>query len=484
MQRASLNFLRYLAIAWVLVVALSFLIKPQHGSSEMPNSFKHSLSATSPRCVEPDATFAKNVQQLFLWQEGGVATKLALAERAGIADWARDQLLNNSKAGTELKLLSWQSPAAPSAVLEQWEVLRSGDATTIFQSIDKFTLRNLKSARQLALGELLVPLFVLARDDVLHELALQHTESDSSFYEPLALALMQIGEWEKALVVLESVHKDKSPSGGNMWANSMYWKQAERQRVDEHTLRRLASIPLLRFQSDAARASDLWPLLLLSGREVLDLTPAAASAQPAWSKAAAIKVAMLERAGRREEADRWLAALDKPPTEMILVEKGMQISFSASAIDLAKARTHVAARERDIEALERLAALPSSNLLLQHDVMAIDAAIDEGDWIGAARLLKKFDPRQRTVPRGFDDDRSQVFASTHAILAALASSSGDDVNAAHHLATMAAEICQPGAPAEAINSVNFLATILAGAAEGKLPHRLVGVLWPTFRAAY
>ncbi|MFM9941402.1 MAG: hypothetical protein ACKVP7_18110 [Hyphomicrobiaceae bacterium] len=420
-------------------------------------------------------------------QQGTLALGLALAQHAGIQSWGTDYI-RTAKPRRGISLLPFTAPGTSDEILADWEVLREGDS----QAIEEFLKRKSpRGATELFLPalSLIYPLLVLAREETLlstiSRILPPGPVSNSYIVEELAAKLLHLGQTERAILVLESAQRSGTSFG--FAGTNQIWKAALRYRMPSPQLERLSTAlvelkappriaALARARYEAAR--------LLSGDVQPSPAPQSVTDQELTNwPIATMSVALHERAGRPAEAALWLATISPATTNMTVVEAGRSFNYSLREIDLLTARTQLAVRHRDNAALETLARTASPGLFVDSSRLVIDALIDDGDWKGAAAMLEKFDPRNVRAHKGFADDRLQRFVTVHAQIAALAGMSGEFQLAERHFDVAFLAACKGVASAsEMADALGFLAIVLAGAAEGKLDRRLIGVLWATLSA--
>jgi hypothetical protein len=280
---------------------------------------------------------------------------------------------------------------------------------------------------------------------------------------------------------------------------SLMWKFAYLQGHIDTVLPRLAAIPFNRENSHAAsaRAWQLATYQIRAGKGDVQVPVLESHDQPpGYVEAGATQIAALEGIPSRAETVRELRRVLKPRTmTMQHADRGFEIALSILPDELFQADVRIAARRKDYARLSTFAQSESHSLRAAPDIV-IDALIEEGDWRAAGSIAQRHDVRERPVVDGFDDTRLDEHCELQRILAGAAVRDGDDIAANEYLARyieglQAVRAARESDP-EMFETANAPAdipwrwpqTLLAGAAEGLIQRRFLGILFPVFRGAY
>ena len=435
---------------------------------------------------------------------GGIFSRLALAERAGLSDraegWLRQRL--ESKPGKTIQFGSLGKKSLDD-ISTFWKALRRGTFKEIAHAARTFTdCGEDEEKESLAFTGLSTPLVLLGRGAVIRAL---HADLPARLGETFAVGaaveLGDSGDWDNALAILERAHQDGGSPYVHMSTESHLWKHAYLQGHVDTVLPRLAVIPFNRKVPHAAgeRAWQLLTYRVRSGRNDVRVPALARHAQtPGYEEAAAMQIAAFESIPSAAEA---VAELRRAfaPQEIAIQHADRGLAFDSSSVfdHLRTAQVRVAAQRGNYAKLSRLAEMPSRTFTPISEVV-IDALVEEGDWRGAAEFAERYDPRDQPLIEGFDDGRIDEYCRLQLVLAAAAARGGDDAAAHAHLEKHVESLLlilernrleneNEGFAAEDTDGIPpglWEATLLAGAAEGLLPRNILAVLLPVFRNPY
>jgi hypothetical protein len=417
--------------------------------------------------------------------------QLAVAEVAGVSPRIHDCLREQvAREPNNRVRVCWFGEMSYGEIASVWEALRRARPLEILNSVASAVRDDDQDHTQLslALASIIEPLILLQRGSVLRGLHAELSEHpDAGFAARAATALGACGEWDEALGILEQAHSEAASLGITEWNECTLWKHAYLQGEVDTILPKLAAIPFHRHQPDAAegRAWRLVAYQLRAGRTGIHV-PAIAKPDQSFGyiEAAAMAIAALEGIGSAEQAVAELRHLLVPSTTMDPADR----KFAGK---LTTARIRVAARRRDYAKLSTLA---QTRFGAPWSGTVIDALLEEGDWRGAAEFAVQYDPRDHPV----DDSLMNVYCMLQLCLAVAAAGGGDDASARAHLdehldmgglngdanqARNQFETFQP--PGTHLAGLNLrTATLLAGAAEGVIPRRVLPMLLPVLLNGY
>lgn len=418
--------------------------------------------------------------------------QLAVAEVAGVSprihDCLREQMAREPNNRVRV---CWFGEMSYGEIASVWEALRRARPLEILNSVVSAVRDDDQDHTQLsrALDSIIEPLSLLQRGSVLRGLYAELSERrDAGFAARAATALGACGEWDQALGVLEQALCEGAGPDITQWNECTLWKHAYLQGEVDTILSKLAAIPFHRELADAAegRAWRLVAYQLRAGRIDLHVPAIAKPDQPfGYIEAAAMAIAALEGVGSAEQAVAELRQLLMPSTTMDLVDR-------AFAGKLTAARIRVGARRKDNAKLSTLA---QTRFGAPWSGAVIDALLEEGDWRGAAEFAAQYDPRDHRV---IDDRLMNVYCMLQLCLAVAAAGGGDDASARTHLdehldmGRLTGDANQERNQFETLESsgthmagLNLrAATLLAGAAEGVIPRRVLPMLLPVLPNGY
>jgi hypothetical protein len=449
-------------------------------------------------------SFEEGLSTLFRLDLGeNILGHLSLAERTGFSqhaqDWLRQRL--DHEPGKTVHF-GWFGRKSLDQIVAFWEVLREGDPREIRNSVRALVRDEQDSTiLSLALNSIIPPLVVLGRGSSIGALHDQSPQTfDGRFAESAALDLGACGDWDNALAILERAHQGGASPQINMSSQSLLWKHAYLQGHVETVLPRLAAIPFNRELAHAA-ASRAWQLAayrIRAGGNDAHVPAVAPEEQiPSYVDAAAIQMAALEGipSAARERVDELRRALVPRTLTIQHADRGMSFELDPLSDALFTAQVRIAAQRGDYDKLSSLARTQFGSLV-PASAIVIDALIEEGDWRGAAEIADRHDPRDQAVIEGFDDTRMNEYCELQLILAAAAARSSNDAAAraflSRHVDALTAmreadrSDTDEGEAGDSDRMTLGLwpAALLAGAAEGVVPRRILAVLLPVFRNAY
>jgi hypothetical protein len=425
-------------------------------------------------------------------------TLLALAECAGLAGQAREWIREHMRSQPDGKVVfGWFGKRSLDEVMSFWRTLRDGTAGDIIAAARALTAGMPESTVSLAFDGFVDPLVLLGRSGVLVTLYAEASEASYAIAAEFApLTLAQANEWDHALALLAWAHRGGRSPHFSGSIESLLWKFAYLQRHVEMVLPALEGVPFNRQLAHMAEARK-WKLVTYQIRAGSDevLVPVIEDDdKPAgYIEAAATQIAALEDIPSAAELCSDLRRVLKPRTvTMQHADLGWAITLSSMPYELFKARVRIAASRKDYAKAAALAESPSHNPLVFPADEVIDAFIEEGEWRAAADIAALYDPRERPVVEPFDDTRNQEYLRLQEIFAAAAARSGDDAAAARFLANCVAnyvpDVPDPEAKEEQVHdgaeAYRWLALLLAGAVEGRVPRHFLAVLLPVFRRAF
>ncbi len=406
-------------------------------------------------------------------------------------------------AGFSSRLPAWTSlarQAEPVRVTDGLQVLfeslLTGDALRVEDAVRSADPRNLgfllsfeldtidrASPEWLAtaLKSVVDPLILLGRGDLvstLHARSLQPLgPGQYSFMASAASSLAQAADWPHAVEILEDARRmrTKLDLGGSF--EDLLWKYAYLHGETERAMPVLARVSLRNDQPHSLddRAWRLKAYQIRAGKRDVEIPIIETNRQLHYMEAVATQIAALEDDPAAANLVQSLRRSLRPrPVEIIHADRGLAAMYDPAEQAMSKAAAGIAARRKDNAKAAELARAPVRGLLdpAQH---VIDALMDEGDWRAAANIARDHDPRRKKVIPGFDDTRIEEYVRLFKRFALAAAWSGDDGAAADFIA--AAEDAREGG-----DRLSWPRTLLAGAAEGLLPRKLIPVLdeflWP------
>jgi len=422
---------------------------------------------------------------------------LALAELAGISPrahgWLRERLDSEPSKKVWVRRLGEKSYDDIAAL---WATLKEGDSKEIVSSV-RAPFRNEDDSRvlNLAFESVIEPLVMLGRGRVVDHICFEIRNSvGSSFVERAAVALGACGEWDDALSILGQAIVEYGIPPVSLATEALLWTHAYLQHKTDTILPLLASnlfhphqghavgVRVWRLFTDQIRAGTDFDLPVLTKRHQ----------SFGYAEAAAMAIAALEGTESAEKTVAKLRGVLTPPaTKIPYGGRGAKREWVSD--ELTHARICVAARRRDYAKLATLAQGQLSQRFFSWPAVIINALLEEGDWRGAADFAARDDRPERPAIEGFEATRLDECLPL--ILATAAARDGDDAAARAHLAEHLArsrvirkadqeqgepktsEPLDTGAAAPGLRA----ATLLAGAAEGVIPRRLLPVLLPVFR---
>src|SRR5262245_7068314 len=422
---------------------------------------------------------------------------LALAELAGISPrahgWLRGRLDSQPSKKVWVRRLGEKSYDDIAAL---WATLKEGAAREIVSSV-RAPFRNEDDGRVLSLAfeSVIEPLVVLGRGRVVSHIRFEMRNTlGSGFVERAAVALGACGEWDDALSILDQAISEYAIPPVSLATETLLWTHAYLQHKTDTVLPLLASNL---FHPDQGHAVEvrLWRLFTDQIRDGanFDLPVLTKRHQSfGYAEAAAMAIAALEGTESVEETVAKLRGVLTPPGSHVPY-RGRGANREWVSYELTHARICVAARRRDYAKLATLAQGQFSQRFFSWPAVIINALLEEGDWRGAADFAARDDRPEQPAIEGFEATRLDECLPL--ILATAAARDGDDAAARAHLAEHLArsrvirkadqeqgepkmsEPLDTGAAAPGLRA----ATLLAGAAEGVIPRRLLPVLLPVFR---
>jgi hypothetical protein len=418
---------------------------------------------------------------------------LALAERGGWQDQVHHELTRRPAAGTVY--ISWVGKRPVEELRSLWTTIQEKSAPEIGDAIHTLVLspkqRDSSPIFELALTHLLMPLVVLDRRDAAHQLAEKGERLGGQLLEVGALIFAGLGDWDRALSLLENAHARGASRHTSFAAQGLLWKHAYLQGEIETAMPRLARIP---FDSALSHTPSLREWLhktyrIRAGKDDVVVPVLEHSAQPpGYVEAAATKVAALDRQGRTVEADTLRSVLKPLTTSLEVPQRGIAVSLAHVPAELFRAEVRIAVRNKDHSSAVRLAASNSRYLFAAALDVVIDAYLEEGDWRSAATTAQAHDPRSRPPVPGFDDTRLSDYLDLQFMFAVAASRGGDDAAALAHASNWLAALCALPEDDRLGRDQNggwqWPMMLLAGVAEGKISRNLLAVLLPAFRNAH
>ena len=420
---------------------------------------------------------------------------LSVAECAGLSaraiDWIRERT-RRSPHGTIH--FNWFGKRPLDEVVSFWRTLREGSPSDIIAAVRGLMPDALASTADLAYGSLSVPLIFLGRGDVL--VGLHETLMDEGFGlvdESAPLRLAEAGDWEHALALLASAHRDGRRPRFSISTEMLLWKFAYLQGHVATVLPALRDIPFNREYAHMAdaRAWRLVTYQLLAGQGDVVVPVIETDDKPAgYVEAAATQIAVLEDVPSAADLRNDLQRVLTPRSVTVQhADQGWAITLSSLPGEFIKAKARVAASRRNYAKAAEVARSPSGDRLVVPADEVINAFIEEGDWRAAAKIAEQHDPRERPVIEPFDDTRNREYRYLQEIFAAAAARSGDDAAAASFLANCIANyVPDPDGGRDQARdgpeAYGWFALLLAGAAEGRIPRHLLAVLRPVFYRAH
>jgi len=422
---------------------------------------------------------------------------LALAELAGISPrahgWLRERLDSEPSKKVWVRRLGEKSYDDIAAL---WATLKEGDSKEIVSSV-RAPFRNEDDSRvlNLAFESVIEPLVMLGRGRVVDHICFEIRNSvGSSFVERAAVALGACGEWDDALSILGQAIVEYGIPPVSLATEALLWTHAYLQHKTDTILPLLASnlfhphqghavgVRVWRLFTDQIRAGTDFDLPVLTKRHQ----------SFGYAEAAAMAIAALEGTESAEKTVAKLRGVLTPPaTKFPYGGRGAKREWVSD--ELTHARICVAARRRDYAKLATLAQGQLSQRFFSWPAVIINALLEEGDWRGAADFAARDDRPEQPQIEVFEATRLDECLPL--ILATAAARDGDDAAARAHLAEHLArsrvirkadqwqgepktsEPLDTGAADPGLRA----ATLLAGAAEGVIPRRLLPVLLPVFR---
>jgi hypothetical protein len=403
-----------------------------------------------------------------------------------------------------LKLAQEAEPSLDVADLRRvFDAVLSGDVERIERSVvgdltpDALSGKDAVGAGRLdeGLADVAIrPLTLLGRGDVLvalHDNAVERmAERSSAVTVTAALSLGEAGDWRHARRILERARTTANIPIGNH-AEELLWKHAYLHGEVDGVMPLLAEMP---FRTDEPIRADVnaWTLKayqIRRGIPGIEVMPIERKYHYAYLDAIAMQIARLEtdpnEAGRVDALRK--AIMPERTINFIHADRGLSLVLDTVGTSLLKARAAVIARSRNYDLAAALARTPLANAMLDAPYTMIACFLEEGDWQGAAAIAAEHDPRQRSVPPGFDDDRLESYVRLYDRLAVAAAWAGDDAAAAGFFRrakegweALLAEHPDDYAP----EYLDWSETLLAGAAEGRLPRKLLYVLLYAFFHPY
>jgi hypothetical protein len=422
---------------------------------------------------------------------------LALAELAGISPrahgWLRGRLDSEPSKKVWVRRLGEKSY---DDIADLWATLKEGGSKEIVSSV-RAPFRNEDDGRVLSLAfeSVIEPLVVLGRGRVVGHIHFEMRNTlGSSFVERAAVALGACGEWDDALSILGQAIFEYAIPPVSLATETLLWTHAYLQHKTDTVLPLLASNLFHPDQGHAVevRAWRLFTDQIRAGTD-FDLPVLTKRHQSfGYAEAAAMAIAALEGTESAEETVAKLRGVLTPPA---IHYGGRGAKREWVSDELTHARICVAARRRDYAKLATLAQGQVSPRFFSWPAVIINALLEEGDWRGAADFAARYDRPKQPTSEGFEATRLDGCFRLPLILATAAARDGDDAAARAHLAEHLArsrvirnadqeqgepktsEPLDTGAAAPGLRA----ATLLAGAAEGLIPRRLLPVLLPVFR---
>jgi hypothetical protein len=412
--------------------------------------------------------------------------------------WLRLRL--DKEPGKQIRLGNFGERSFEDIILLR-ETLRQGDAAEIKRAVPALVgWQRDSEAVGHGFSEIVVPLTILGRGSLLPALDDRSLEwLGGSFTENAARYLGAVGDWDSAFQLLDQAHRDRESPYVHQSTQALLWKYAYLQGRVETVVPRLANIPFDREHPHMA-GERAWQLLTYQVRAGLDgvRVPVLTSERqtPGYVEAAAMQIAALEGVSPSAEVLAELERVFSPkPVTMHFVDRGVSFQLNSSLDKLLTARVCIAARRKDRAKLSALASMTCRSSQPASDIV-IDSLIEEGDWRGAAEFADLYDPRDQPVIEGFDDTRMENYCQLHLILAAAAARDGADTVARAHLSMYAdarASMRQTDRPDDdevmevsdnAMPPGLWPATLLAGAAQGRIPRHLLAMMLPVFRTNF
>jgi hypothetical protein len=435
--------------------------------------------------------FEEGLARLFAFEDGSsLLTLLALAERARLSQRIPDWLTRKADGRARRKFaLGWLGPQWIKKIVPFWETLRAGSAREIEGSVRALISNRHGPDLELALAELIRPLALLERGQVVAELHDEMLNHGIQITRQTALTLVEAGDWQHLLALLTSSHHHDPDLSIGFAVQLRLWRYAYLDGLTETVLPRLAAIPFDRSLAHAKELRGWWLKVhqIRAGNVAVRVPVIEPDQQsPGYVEAAAIQIAALAGDPSQARIVEDLRRVLKPKTVRVdLPQRGLSFSLGGAAHELFKAEVMIAARRKDHAQAARLARLPSHEPFSFAADVVIDALLEEGDWRGAAMIAEKHDPRERPVMEGFDDDRLGEYRSIQLAIVALAARTGDDAAAQTFLGNYARSYMRdPKTSPEDFDLGEICpwsATALAGAAEGIIPRRMTALLLPVFR---
>jgi hypothetical protein len=388
--------------------------------------------------------FEEGLARLFAFENGNsLLTLLALADRARLSERIPDWLTRKADGSVRRKFaLGWLGPQWIKNIVPFWETLRTGSAREIEGSVRALISSDRRgNDLEFALRNLIRPLALLERGQVAVELHDEMLNHRIQITRQTVLTLAEAGDWEHVLTVLTNGHRHDPDLSIGFAVQQRLWRYAYLDGLTETVLPRLAAIP---FDRDVAHAKELraWWLTahqIRAGNTAARVPVIGPDQQsPGYVGAAAIQIAALAGDSAQARVVEDLRRVLTPQTIKVdLPQRGLSFSLARTPHELFKAEAMIAARRKDHVQAARLARLsPHDPFIFAADVV-IDALLEQGDWRGAAMIAAKYDPRERPVMEGFDDERLDDYRSLQLAIAAVAARSGDDAAAQTFLANYA-----------------------------------------------
>jgi hypothetical protein len=436
--------------------------------------------------------FEQGLATLFASENGdGLLTLLALAERAGLSQRIPDWLKTKAGGSVRRKFeLGWLGRQGIKTIVPFWQVLSAGSAREIEESV-RALIRSAGRGTdiELALADLIRPLALLERGQVAAELHDEMLDQNIQITRQTALTLAEAGDWEHALAVLTSGHRHDPDLSIGLAIQQRLWKHAYLDGLTEAVLPRLAAIPFDRSLGHAKELRAWWLTVhqIRAGNTAMRVPVIEPDQQsPGYIEAASIQIAALAGDSSQANIVEDFRRVLMPKTITVDVpQRGLSFSLGRTAHELFKAEVMIAARRKDHAQAARLARLSSHDPFTFAADIVIDSFLEEGDWRGAAAIAAEHDPRERLVIEGFDDDRLSEYRSLQLAIAVMAARSGDDAAAQTFTGNYALSYVRD--PKASLDDLDlgaicpWLATALAGAAEGVVPRRFIALLLPVFR---
>jgi hypothetical protein len=436
--------------------------------------------------------FEEGLARLFAFERGNnLLTLLALAERARLSQRIPDWLTRKADGSVRRKFaFDWLGPQWIKNIVPLWEILRAGSAREIEGSVRALISTDRHgSDLEFALRDLIEPLALLERAQVVAELHDEMLNHGIQITAQTAVKLARAGDWQHVLAILTSGHQRDPDLSMSYSIQERLWRHAYLDGLTETVLPRLAAIPFDRSLAHAKELRGWWLTVrqIRTGNSAVRVPVIEPDQQsPGYVEAAAIQIAALADDSSRTRIVEDLRRVLTPKTIKVdLPQHGLSFSMGRTAHELFKAEVLIAARRRNHAQAERLARLPSHDPFISAANVVIDAFLEEGDWRGAAMIAAKHDPRERPVMDDFDDDPLDEYRSIQLAIAAMAARTGDDAAAQTFLRNYALSDARDSeASADDLNIGEvcpWAATVLAGAAEGVIPRRFIALLLPVFR---